>query len=57
MAFFDFKDKSVPEPCDIWKKYDYHELGIENEPYLDTDFSKTFYRFIYICYIYSREQI
>ena len=28
---------------DIWKKYDYHSLGIENEPYLDTDFSKTFY--------------
>ena len=28
---------------DIWKKYDYHALGIENEPYLDTNFSKTFY--------------
>ena len=28
---------------DIWKKYDYHELGIENEPYLDTDFSQVFY--------------
>ena len=28
---------------DIWKKYDYHSLGIDNEPYLDTDFSKTFY--------------
>lgn len=28
---------------DIWKKYDYHALGIENEPYLDTDFSQTFY--------------
>ena len=28
---------------DIWKKYDYHELGIDSEPYLDTDFSKTFY--------------
>ena len=28
---------------DIWKKYDYRALGIENEPYLDTDFSKTFY--------------
>ena len=28
---------------DIWKKYDYHSLGIENEPYLDTDFSKVFY--------------
>lgn len=28
---------------DVWKKYDYHALGIENEPYLDTDFSNTFY--------------
>ena len=28
---------------DIWKKYDYHALGIDNEPYLDTDFSKVFY--------------
>jgi len=28
---------------DIWKKYDYRALGIENEPYLDTDFSTTFY--------------
>lgn len=28
---------------DIWKEYDYHALGIESEPYLDTDFSKTFY--------------
>lgn len=28
---------------DIWKKYDYRSLGIENEPYLDTDFSKVFY--------------
>lgn len=28
---------------DIWKKYDYHALGIESEPYLDTDFPKTFY--------------
>ena len=28
---------------DIWKKYDYHALGIENEPYLDTDFSRVFY--------------
>lgn len=28
---------------DIWKKYDYHTLGIECEPYLDTDFSETFY--------------
>lgn len=28
---------------DIWRKYDYHSLGIESEPYLDTDFSKVFY--------------
>ena len=28
---------------DIWKEYDYHALGIENEPYLDTDFSHVFY--------------
>lgn len=28
---------------DIWKKYDYHALGINNEPYLDTDFSQTLY--------------
>ena len=28
---------------DIWKKYDYHAIGIDNEPYLDTDFSRTFY--------------
>lgn len=28
---------------DIWKKYDYHELGINYEPYLDTDFSQNLY--------------
>ena len=28
---------------DLWKYYDYHELGIDMEPYLDTDFSKVFY--------------
>lgn len=28
---------------DIWKKYDYHTLDIDSEPYLDTDFSKVFY--------------
>jgi len=28
---------------DIWKKYDYHSLGITLEPYLDTDFSQCFY--------------
>lgn len=28
---------------DIWKKYDYRTLGVQFEPYLDVDFSKTFY--------------
>lgn len=28
---------------DLWKLYDYHKLGIETEPYLDTDFSKVVY--------------
>ena len=28
---------------DLWKKYDYREVGVEFEPYLDIDFSKTFY--------------
>ncbi len=28
---------------DIWKKYDYRELGIIGEPYLDVDFSDVFY--------------
>ena len=28
---------------DLWKHYDYKSLGIESEPYLDTDFSATFY--------------
>jgi len=28
---------------DIWKKYDYRQLGIDCEPYFDTDFSKTLY--------------
>lgn len=35
--------RSPYDSRDIWKKYDYRTLGIENEPYLDTDFSKTFY--------------
>ena len=35
--------RSPYDSKDIWKEYDYHTLGIENEPYLDTDFSKTFY--------------
>ena len=35
--------RSPYDSKDIWKKYDYHTLGIESEPYLDTDFSKTFY--------------
>ena len=28
---------------DIWKKYSYKELGVVAEPYLDTDWSHTFY--------------
>lgn len=35
--------RSPYDSKDIWKKYDYHALGIEHEPYLDTDFSKVFY--------------
>lgn len=35
--------KSKWDSKDIWKKYDYKSLGVEFEPYLDTDFSKTFY--------------
>ena len=35
--------KSKWDSKDIWKKYDYHELGITFEPYIDTDFSQVFY--------------
>jgi hypothetical protein len=35
--------RSPYDSKDLWKKFDYHTLGIENEPYLDTDFSTTFY--------------
>ena len=28
---------------DLWKKYNYRDLGIIGEPYLDTDFSDVFY--------------
>lgn len=35
--------RSPYDSKDIWKKYDYHTLGIDSEPYLDTDFSKVFY--------------
>lgn len=35
--------RSPYDSKDIWKKYDYHALGIENEPYLDTDFTQVFY--------------
>lgn len=28
---------------DIWKKYDYRTVGVDYEPYLDTDWSGTFY--------------
>lgn len=35
--------KSKWDSRDLWKHYDYHDLGITFEPYLDTDFSKRFY--------------
>ena len=35
--------RSPYDSKDIWKKYDYHALGIDSEPYLDTDFSQVFY--------------
>ena len=35
--------RSPYDSKDIWKEYDYHALGIDNEPYLDTDFSQFFY--------------
>lgn len=35
--------KSKWDSRDLWKHYDYHQLGIKTEPYLDTDFSKVFY--------------
>lgn len=35
--------RSPHDSKDIWKKYDYHEQGIDYEPYLDTDFSQVFY--------------
>lgn len=28
---------------DIWRKYDYHSLGIIGEPYYDVDYSRVFY--------------
>lgn len=28
---------------DLWKKFDYHDLGIIGEPYFDVDFSKVIY--------------
>lgn len=35
--------KSKWDSRDLWKHYDYHQLGISTEPYLDTDFSEVFY--------------
>ena len=35
--------KSPWDSKDIWKKFDYRSAGAEYEPYLDTDFSRTFY--------------
>ena len=35
--------RSPYDSKDIWKQYNYKELGILGEPYLDTDFSKVLY--------------
>lgn len=35
--------KSPYDSRDLWQHYDYHALGIDYEPYFDTDFSKVFY--------------
>lgn len=35
--------KSAFDNRDIWKKYDYKQLGIIGEPYFDIDFDKFFY--------------
>ncbi len=35
--------KSAFDNRDIWKKYDYKQLGIFGEPYFDIDFNKFFY--------------
>jgi hypothetical protein len=35
--------KSRYDSKDIWKKYDYRELGIIGEPYFDIDFNEVFY--------------
>lgn len=35
--------KSPYDSRDLWQHYDYHDLGIDYEPYFDTDFSKVFY--------------
>jgi hypothetical protein len=35
--------RSPHDNKDIWKKFDYRTVGITFEPYLDTDFSQTFY--------------
>ena len=35
--------KSRYDSKDIWKRYDYRELGIIGEPYFDIDFNEVFY--------------
>ncbi len=35
--------RSPYDSKEIWKKYDYKALGLESEPYLDTDFTTVFY--------------
>ncbi len=35
--------RSPYDSKDLWQHYDYHSLGIDYEPYFDTDFSRTLY--------------
>ena len=35
--------RSQYDSRDMWKQFDYHDLGIIGEPYFDVDFSKVFY--------------
>lgn len=35
--------RSPYDSRDIWKQYDYHTIGIDYEPYMDTDWSKILY--------------
>lgn len=35
--------RSPYDSKDLWQHYDYHALGVDYEPYFDTDFSQTLY--------------